>query len=76
MSITYDEALHDCLVDALGKLAGQCGLKVAEVSSERARRAMDRLSSMEDTKPTVGQVARYAGIGGRWRGCQGHRQCD
>ena len=39
-------------------------LKQAEVSPERARRAMDRLSDMEGTKATGGQVARYAGIGG------------
>lgn len=38
--------------------------KAATVSPETARRAMDRLSGMEETKPGVGQVARYAGIGG------------
>jgi hypothetical protein len=38
--------------------------KSATVSPETARRAMDRLSGMEEVKPGVGQVARYAGIGG------------
>ena len=39
-------------------------VKSAEVSPERARRAMDRLGDMENTKATTGQVGRYAGIGG------------
>jgi hypothetical protein len=39
-------------------------VKSAEVSPERARRAMDRLGDMENTKATPGQVGRYAGIGG------------
>lgn len=60
-------ALSTALGQSLAKIAQQLGLPVkvaAAVSQERAQRAMDRLSSMEDTKPTGGQVARYAGIGG------------
>ena len=64
MTFPHEEAQQQGLFDALSKLAVQCGLKVAEISPEKARRAMDRLSSMEDTKPTIGQVGRYAGIGG------------
>lgn len=49
-------AVFPCQAEALTKSAA--------VSPERARRAMDRLSDMEDTKATPGQVGRYAGIGG------------
>jgi hypothetical protein len=55
------------LSQSLAKIAQHLGLPekvAATVSQERAQRAMDRLNGMEDTKPTLGQVGRYAGIGG------------
>lgn len=64
MPLSYEEAMSYLLVDAIEKIAQRAGVKVAAVSPEKARRAMDRLSAMEDTKPGIGQVARYAGIGG------------
>lgn len=53
----YEEVKQAAFLDELLKLS-------ATISQERAQRAMDRLSGMEDTKLTAGQVGRYAGIGG------------
>lgn len=38
-------------------------LKLGAVSDEHARHSLDRLQSLEKSRPTAGQVARYAGIG-------------
>lgn len=38
-------------------------VKGAAVSVDQARRSLDRLDTLERNKPTVGQVARYGGIG-------------
>jgi hypothetical protein len=49
--------------------------KYAEVSPERARRSLDRLDALEQSKPTIGQAARYGtigGIGGAGIGAVGH----
>lgn len=37
--------------------------KIAAVSTDTARRSLDRLDTLERNKPNVGQVARYGGIG-------------
>jgi hypothetical protein len=38
--------------------------KYAGVSPEHARRSLDRLDALEQSKPTAGQAARYGAIGG------------
>lgn len=38
-------------------------LRKLAVSDEDARRSLDRLDALEKSKPTIGQVGRYAGIG-------------
>lgn len=38
-------------------------IKSAAVSADQARRSLDRLDTLERNSPTVGQVARYGGIG-------------
>jgi hypothetical protein len=37
--------------------------KLGAVSAEEARRSLDRLDSLEQNKPTAGQVARYGALG-------------
>lgn len=37
--------------------------KAAAVTTEQARRSLDRLDTLERNKPTLGQVGRYGGIG-------------
>jgi hypothetical protein len=37
--------------------------KLGAISHEQARRSLDRLSTLEQTKPTGGQVARYGALG-------------
>lgn len=38
-------------------------VKGAAVSPEQARRSLDRLDTLEQNRPTLGQAARYGGIG-------------
>jgi hypothetical protein len=37
--------------------------KIANVSPEEARRALDRLDTLEKNRPTTGQVGRYGALG-------------
>lgn len=37
--------------------------KLGAISDEQARRSLDRLDSLEKSKPTMGQVGRYAALG-------------
>ena len=37
--------------------------KLGAISDDEARQSLDRLSTLEKNKPTVGQVGRYAGLG-------------
>ena len=37
--------------------------KLGAVSTEEARRSLDRLETLEQNKPTIGQVARYGALG-------------
>lgn len=48
-------SLFDTFFDELAKLG--------TVTSEDARRSLDRLDSLEKNRPTAGQVARYGGLG-------------
>jgi hypothetical protein len=59
-------ALGAQLGQSLCKIACSLGLstKSAEVTPEQAARSKDRLERMTATKPTAGQLGRYAGIGG------------
>jgi hypothetical protein len=57
---------QDSLAVVLCKVASYTGVlqKTALVSQPRAARALDRLDTLNENKPTLGQVGRYAGIGG------------
>lgn len=59
-------AAGDQLGAALFKISQRLGLlpKTAEISDDRARRSLDRIGTLEQNKPTVGQAARYGAIGG------------
>lgn len=50
-------------LEALGVITASLATKVADISHEQARRSLDRLETLERNKPTVGQVARYGGLG-------------
>jgi hypothetical protein len=54
MLTPFDAQLVSCLAELE---------KVGAVSADQARRSLDRLDTLEQNKPTVGQVARYGTLG-------------
>lgn len=66
LSKTKTAALADELEALGGVTHGQADAlrKHAAVSEEQARRSLDRLQTLEQNKPTLGQAGRYGALGG------------